>query len=47
MTSQEKKKQVLRLQTKEFAGSIWKEADELISIFISMSKNTKTNRPIK
>ena len=23
---------------------IWKEADELISIFITMSKNTKTNR---
>jgi four helix bundle protein len=26
---------------------IWQEADELISIFITMSKNTKTNRPIK
>jgi len=26
---------------------IWKEADELISIFITMSKNTKTNRSRK
>ena len=26
---------------------IWKEADELISIFITMSKNTKANRPHK
>ncbi len=26
---------------------IWKEADELISIFVTMSKNTKTNRPHK
>lgn len=26
---------------------IWQEADELISIFITMSKNTKTNRPKK
>jgi four helix bundle protein len=26
---------------------IWKEADELISIFIAMSKNTKTNRSKK
>ncbi len=26
---------------------IWNEADELISIFITMSKNTKTNRARK
>ena len=26
---------------------IWQESDELISIFITMSKNTKTNRPKK
>ena len=28
-------------------GPIWKEADELISIFVTLSKNTKTNRPHK
>jgi hypothetical protein len=47
MTSQEEKKRVLRLRTTECAGSIWQEADELISIFITMSKNTKTNRSRK
>ena len=27
--------------------SIWKEADELISIFVTMAKNTKENRKLK
>ena len=27
--------------------SIWKEADELISIFVTMGKNTKENRKLK